>query len=295
MYENIENVKKLALFAMFSVDELLDRLVLKGGNALDLVYQLNARSSQDLDFSIDNEIGDEELERITTKIARSLEDVFGAEGFVAFDINLKKVPPRITPDIQPFWGGYLIDFKIIEREKFKALREKDGLRVNALVVGLDQRKTFQIQISRYEFCEPKLKRELDGFTIFVYTPQMLAFEKVRAICQQMPEYLEVVKGPAAPRARDFVDIQVLTEKFKINFSSQDSLSLVKSIFNAKKVPVQLVGKIPDFREFHRQDFAAVEATVRASFKLEKFDFYFDYVVGQCKQLEPLWIEKAPGS
>ena len=46
--------------------------------------------------------------------------------------------------------------------------------------------------------------ELDDYTIYVYSPTMIAIEKLRAICQQMPEYA-LQRRPSA-RARDFYDI-----------------------------------------------------------------------------------------
>jgi predicted nucleotidyltransferase component of viral defense system len=53
--EFIDFVKRKTLVAMFSDDELMERLVLKGGNALDLVYGISTRASVDLDFSLDGE------------------------------------------------------------------------------------------------------------------------------------------------------------------------------------------------------------------------------------------------
>ena len=36
--DRLQKIKRLAIVAMFSDDDLLERLVLKGGNALDLVH-----------------------------------------------------------------------------------------------------------------------------------------------------------------------------------------------------------------------------------------------------------------
>ena len=46
----LEKVKRLAIIAMVSDDELMDILVLKGGNAIDLIYQVSGRASIDIDF-----------------------------------------------------------------------------------------------------------------------------------------------------------------------------------------------------------------------------------------------------
>ena len=45
-------IRRLTIIALFADDELLRLLVLKGGNALTLVYKLSSRASLDLDFSI---------------------------------------------------------------------------------------------------------------------------------------------------------------------------------------------------------------------------------------------------
>ena len=115
---------------------------------------------------------------------------------------------------------------------------------------------------------------------------MIVFEKLRAICQQMPEYTPNTTKTA--RARDFFDIYAVIEHFKIDFTLLDNLSLLKNIFEAKKVNLSLIGQINQYREYHRPDFASVEATAKPSVKLKTFDYYFDYVVDKCKCLQSLW-------
>jgi hypothetical protein len=39
-FEQIERIKKLAIIALFLDNDLMDILVLKGGNALDIVYKI---------------------------------------------------------------------------------------------------------------------------------------------------------------------------------------------------------------------------------------------------------------
>jgi hypothetical protein len=48
----------------------------------------------------------------------------------------------------------------------------------------------------------------------------------------------------------------------------------------------LISKIPEYREFHKQDWPAVEVTVSGN--VGEFDFYFDFVVNQTSLLESLW-------
>jgi hypothetical protein len=60
--------------------------------------------------------------------------------------------------------------------------------------------------------------------------------------------------------------------------------LLKLIFEAKRVPVELLGKIGGFREFHRADFKSVVDTVKPGVALQDFDFYFDFLLQQADRL-----------
>jgi predicted nucleotidyltransferase component of viral defense system len=62
--DRFEQIKKLTLIGLFSDDDLMDTLVLKGGNALDIVYRIAARASIDIDLSIENDFEITQLGRI---------------------------------------------------------------------------------------------------------------------------------------------------------------------------------------------------------------------------------------
>jgi len=66
--------------------------------------------------------------------------------------------------------------------------------------------------------------------------------------------------------------------------------LLKGMFDAKRVPLRLLTRIRDHREFHRPDFASVKDTVKPNVRLRDFDFYFDYVVTLVESLQPFGIE-----
>ena len=51
-----------------------------------------------------------------------------------------------------------------------------------------------------------------------------------------------------------------------------------AMFALKHVPLAFLAQIEKYREFHRQGFPSVQATVTPSFDLQPFDLYFDYVV-----------------
>jgi len=290
--EQIEKIKRLTLIAMFSDDDLMDMLVLKGGNALDIIYKLANRASADLDFSIVNEFKQDELKIIEEKIRKVITKTFRTGGYEVFDIRFVQKPERISPEVTDFWGGYQIDFKIVETERFSQLSSNiESLRRQSTVVGKGQKRKIKIDISKFEYCNGKQEKEIDGYTIYVYTPEMIVIEKLRAICQQMPEYLKMVKAShGSGRARDFFDIYVVMEACKIDLNKPENRELLRNIFEAKKVPLRFIVKIKEEREFHRQSFGAVKNTVISSFQLKDFDYYFDYVLTKCSTLESLWIK-----
>ncbi len=278
---DFRDIRRLVIISMFSDDTLMERLVLKGGNALDLVHHIGSRTSLDIDLSIEDEF--ENIEEIGARIRDALERRFLTVGVEVFDFRFRKKPKVETERRDPPWGGYIAEFKLMEAERYSTVEPQSRSR-QAITVGSGQKRTFRVEISKHEYCRNKVPVELDDFTIFVYTPEMIAFEKLRAICQQMPRYLR--RRTATPRARDFYDIYSVVESdiFEMN---EDSPLLFRHIFAAKDVPVELVGEIPDQREFHRTDWRSViEAT---GGDLEAYDFYFDYVVAWTNdELQSFW-------
>jgi predicted nucleotidyltransferase component of viral defense system len=284
--DRIEQIKRLAVVAMFSDDELMDMLVLKGGNALDIVYGVAPRASLDLDFSIPTEFEPNDIGTIESKMKKALTKIFHENGYTVFDMKFGERPKDTDPRLPPYWGGYRLEFKIIETTQFEELSDDNqALRVNALDVGPGSKKTYRIEISKWEYCEPKRRTEIEDYTVYVYTPEMIVMEKLRAICQQMPEYSEIIgKSYKTARARDFFDIYTTIEHFNIDLTTMENLQLLRDVFQAKQVPLDLITKIKNYREYHRSDFAMVESTVKRHVKLNNFEFYFDYVVNKCAVL-----------
>ena len=292
----LKAIRKLAIVALFSDDDLMEVFVLKGGNAINLVYELDYRASQDIDVSMCDDFEEDELEAVRVKLERALDKTFIERGYHVFDVRLEPRPAQLDENKKDFWGGYQLEFKIIERSKFDTYRtDLSALRRRAVTVREDQKKTFKVDISKHEFCSVKEPRELEGHRIYVYTPVMLVYEKLRALCQQMEVYCAVVptQKPRA-RGRDFFDIYIFVERRDLRAALHDpaNLELLEKIFAAKKVPLELLSQIQDEAEFHRLDFQAVMATVPADYQLEAFDFYFDYVVQLVKSLKIALERKA---
>ena len=279
-------IRKLSITALFSDDTLLDMLVLKGGNALALVYGFGKRASLDIDLSIDGDFAD--LDDTRSRIFKALRDRFQTAGWSVFDEKFERKP--LVEGEDKTWGGYVIEFKIIDAKTFEELgRDVEATRRRATLTGPAQKRTFRIELSKYEFCRDKAEAELDHYTVFVYTPEMLAIEKLRALCQQMPEYESRIHKTA--RARDFYDIHVLVTEANVRLSAPENADLIKAIFAAKHVPLALIGRLSTTKEFHRPDWPAVQSAVAG--ELKSFDDYFNFVIAETKSLESLWVEEPP--
>lgn len=282
---DLYDIRRLVIIAMFSDDALMEQLVLKGGNALALVYKFGGRASLDVDLSIDGDF--ENFEETRARIFQSLRRRFEAVGYVLVDEKFEPRPLTEGLHRNKKWGGYIVEFKLIQEARYRELQgDMDAIRRNALVTGPLERRIFRIEFSKYEFCEGKVEAALDDYTIYVYSPEMIAIEKLRAICQQMPEYLQRNKKTA--RARDFYDIYVLITKAGVDLSSPESMELVRNIFAAKDVPLELIERIGDSKELHEPDWPSVEASVTG--RLEGFEHYFKFVVEKALALNALWVK-----
>ena len=184
---DLKEIRRLVIVALFSDDELMEKFVLKGGNALDIIHSIGTRSSVDIDLSIADDFTD--LENTSQRISRALTDRFDAAGYVVFDYDFAPRPSKVREGQSPKWGGYQVEFKIVPRGFYDQHgQDLEKLRRNATMIAPDNKRKFKIDISKYEFCEAKQEAELDSYTIYVYSLPMIAIEKLRAICQQMPEY-----------------------------------------------------------------------------------------------------------
>jgi predicted nucleotidyltransferase component of viral defense system len=272
---------------MISDDDLMELLIFKGGSAIDMIYDVSGRASLDLDFSMEGGLTEEEEKEVGEKIKKSLQETFLENGYIAFDIKFEKRPRNLRDEVKGFWGGYQVLFKAISTEDAaKYDHDIDVIRRRALNVGAKGGTQFKIDISSYEYCAAKATMELEDYAIHVYSPEMLVFEKLRAICQQIPEYETIIKTNRKPRGRDFYDIHLLMEEFGIDPGKEGNKDLIKGIFEAKKVPLEWIRKIQDYREYHRENFeASLRDTVTKEEELENFDFYFDFVLDSFEKLE----------
>lgn len=98
----------------------------------------------------------------------------------------------------------------------------------------------------------------------------------------MPDY---GRTNPTPRARDFYDIYAIVTRRAVDLSLPENLELFRHIFGAKRVPLALLARISESREFHRPDWDAVRDSVQGV--VFEFDIYFDFVLDQVSRLEAL--------
>lgn len=281
-----ENIRKIILKALVSDDWFFKQLVLKGGNALSLVYKVGNRSSLDLDFSIESDFND--LNPVKQKIKDILYTAFENYDIRLFDYHFEK-KPQITSD--PWWGGYRVEFKLITEDLADKLNFNifDMRRQSLVIDPGSQKRKYSIEISKFEFVSEKTKAKIDDVYIFVYTPLLLAVEKLRALLQQHPEYPQISQKAKRSRARDFYDIWVICDYFSIKLDMY--LPVVESVFEAKKVDMNLLKKMHDIKDLHQASWADVEVSV--SVDLEDFDYYYEFVNEAAQNLYTQWIKNSP--
>lgn len=282
--EELEKLRKLTIIGLFADDDLMDIFVLKGGNALELAYKLHSRASMDIDVSLAQDFDNLgwSVEEVAAKIKESMIRTFKDEQYHVFDFKMNHRPNQRLKDIDERWGGYAVEFKVISLAKAKELdMDLEKMRKSSIAVA-GTKRTLKVDISKYEFVEPSTETEFEDYVIKVYTPRMIVFEKIRAICQQMPEYKEIMQSSSSPRPRDFYDIYMIISQLDpdIDITTDENIEMLRNFFEIKKVPFELLLRIqePTVREFHAAAFSTVEDTVKDKEALKPFAFYYDYVV-----------------
>lgn len=292
-YLNLTEIKKIVIKSLFANDFLYDCLVLKGGTALEILG-FNQRASRDIDFSMEGSFEKGDLENIKESIEKSLKSTFNEKGLDVIDLKLSESPTKMSAKKEKYWGGYDLEFKITDSKDYN-LFEKGEIKIDDLrrrsktIDSSSQKRKFQVDISRYEFCENKKMMELDGYQIYIYSPLMIVYEKLRAICQQDRSYKESEGVNISSRARDFFDIHSILEDNHYSYLyektiEKDNLEIIKEMFKLKKVPINNLALINKSREFHRETFTEVKDTATNHDNIETFDYYFDYVVRLAREI-----------
>lgn len=235
----------------------------------------------DIDFSIEGDFTVLEYQRISSTLDALLNDEFQKDNLIVFDIRFVE---KLKANKIKVWKGYNIEFKVAHKVNW-FVDDINKTRKEAIKI-LEQSTKFSIDISSFEYIASSKKHDLDGTVLMFYTPEMIVVEKLRALCQSIPEYQEII--PTAKikgRTRDFYDIWNICSQFPIDIASTQNLLLIKEIFKAKRVPISFLELLEGYRDLQKENWKSVEDTLGS--ENNGFDFYFDYVmklVGQIKNL-----------
>lgn len=283
---NHREIRECILSSLCGDDLLFQTLVLKGGNALSLVYGITERTSLDIDFSMQSDFDDPGT--IERTIHACLRETFADKGYHLFDFLFS---PRPKETEAKWWGGYLVEFKLISVTRAEELSNDTAAMQRQAITTDDtnQNRIYRIEISKYENIDPFETRTVNQTPIRVYSPVLLAVEKLRAIVQQHPEYPLIPSSRKRSRSRDFFDIHAICDRFAIDLGSH--LDLVKIVFDAKRVPLDLLSRLRELHALHQAGWADVEASV--SREIEPFDFYFAFVKEAADRLHSQRIVDAP--
>lgn len=266
--------------ALCSNETLHDMLVLKGGNALSLVHKIGNRVSTDLDFSLTSDF--ENLEEARNLIEASLQVHLKDKQLCVFDVTIQKRPK--TDRSNSRWLGYLVNFKIIEEERFHLFKDNPQ-KMSIVAIPLEeksQKKKFTVDLSCHEYTESKIEVDLNDYPLYVYSKEMIGIEKMRALCQQMPEYSK--RTHPARRPRDLYDIVCIEDEEA--FVLEKNKDIAKKIFGAKDVPLELLRNLESCREFHRLEWSSVQIAVGDN--EISYDTYFERTKELAILAESLW-------
>jgi hypothetical protein len=282
--ELLEKIKGAALVAMVSDDELMDILVLKGGNALNLVHKLSTRNSMDLDFSMEKDFFDGQMDKLQRTFQRVLDKSFSTLHLKVFDVVFMKKPEELPDELKSFWGGYRLEYKLIEVEKYGE-NEQNIQELRKYAIRAAGKQKFEIEFSPFEFVATKSAVQFNDYTVHVYSPLMIVCEKMRAICQQTDEYGVVInRQKPKPRPRDFYDIYYIVKKLQVDLFSSASLEIVRQMFAVKHVPLSILNILEKYRSLHKEDEQALYATLKTDSEMLDFDDYFNFVLPLARKL-----------
>lgn len=286
--QEVDNIKKILISSIASDDDLMEQMILKGGNAISLGYGLSERPSYDLDYSLEDDFEDHNV--VFKRLEELISEGLNTNNYHLYDFNYKIKPMSQTQN-HDFWGGYEILFKVISLDKWKEYNydEEKARRGGSVVFHENGSPTFSVDISKFEYVEKKKLTTINDINLYIYLPLLIVAEKIRALCQRVPEYtteiLQQKEKRLKSRARDFYDIYILKENFPFEHKSDEFIQTLSKVFEAKRVPLDYVYKIYKMKEYHASDFLSVkETSTDKVLKENDFDFFFDYVINIINEL-----------
>lgn len=265
---HLEEVVNESVLALYADSGLAEQLFLKGGTALRLFENLTTRLSFDADFSTDRSIQDPE--GFFQAIETALTQRFTHHDLDVIDFEYKRKPKTQRTDRPDWWGGWLCEFKLCSLDHRN--RPLEQRRRNAMIPVDAVSPKIPLEISDHEYCGTGRVTTIQGIPVHGYTRELLVLEKLRAICQQHPDYPYRLKKN---RARDFYDIQQLTQNPDDAFV-ESCQNQIDKVFEAKEVPLTLLADL--WNESFTSEFATGFELLAGSIRGETLPFerYLDH-------------------
>lgn len=272
-------IRNIALKGIFSSEYLMDIVTLKGGNAMQILSLTN-RESQDLDFSIQEgkrlskEVEGKEFETCIT-------EAFLKHGIKVISFKFEDKPLKRRTTTPPYWGGYKIEFSIMTASKFSELTPVQLKNINAYAEPIDgNKKKVKIDLSFDEYTDSRIKTKVEDFCIYIYSPLMIVYEKIRASCQQLPEYQ---LSSEKTRSRDLFDIYTMLAskdgmRLREEVLNSENFHIIYKMFKLKNVDISLMLNLETIKRKLRMDYDVnVRSQVPENEAFPKFDFIFQYI------------------
>lgn len=281
-----KTLRKIILQSLFLEDILAENLTLKGAQSLALL-KVGNRTTRDLDFSATLDPVQENLEDIFRKaLKQGFEENESILVKFSFNFQPRKkesmiIPNPLKPDDEIIWGGYNIKLgalSVAYYQEKKALQQQKGKEFKPEQYA----NNAEIDISFGEYTKGRIETDVEGVSVFVYTPLMTVYEKARASAQQLKEYkISSVKT----RSRDIYDIyQLLTNEnlnIKDNLYKPENIEILKNMFQIKGVDTALLNKISDYEKELTKDFQDnVTAQIPQNGEGQNTFHYMFYVVNE---------------
>lgn len=275
---NIKDIIELELVGIFSDAYLSKHVFLKGGAALMFLEKIDARKSTDVDLSTPESISDHE-KTFFQSVEKVMQRVFKGHDYDVIDFKHYRRPKegRNRPE---WWSGWNCEFKLCAHEHRKLSLE--SRRRRALIPEGTNSSKIEIQISEHEYCGHVHSRMIQGVKVNGYTRALLVVEKLRAICQQHPDYKFKVRRN---RVRDVIDIYHLTTDHQSDRFLKECKSELPKTFKAKEVDPAFLDALFNNKEFVdnlRAGFPQVADTLTG--RAYPFDTYLEYLRAFIKKI-----------
>ena len=269
---SFDEIIRECLVAIFKEDLLKNDLYLKGGQALRLGEHIDKRLSTDIDFSSKGELSDNKQGFLHDALYSHFSNI----GIHLFSYKISRRPRETKEGFPKWWSGFAIEFKLIDQEQMH-LPIEDMERQAIRPLGAQGSPKIEIDISPFEYCGSSESFLIRGVKVNRYSKALLILEKLRAICQQHPDYKF---RSQKKRSRDFYDISSLLDRTTTIKETTDLFNECKkhlpAVFSSKEVPLEILDKVfdEDFLKLQREDWELTKRTISAN---KDFDTYLERV------------------